>query len=334
MKNITVLQIGLGPLGRKITQFLDERPQFRINAAVDTDPALVGKTLGELGGTVSSDIRISPSLKDALRGGRPDVVVLTTVSDLVRITPQLEEILVARLPVVSTCEELCYPWVAHPDLAARIDREARRHKVAVLSTGVNPGFLMDSLAICLTAVSQKVEAVRVMRIQNAAFRRLPFQKKIGAGLTLEEFESKRRQGTLRHVGLTESMHMVAARMGWVLERIEEGLTPVVADTRIETEQMTIEAGQASGVQQIGRGFADGMEKITLTFRAAVGEKNPEDTIRIEGNPPITYTCQGGINGDVATCAITLNAIPRLLDSSPGLKTMIDIPVVSWFGALK
>jgi hypothetical protein len=69
--------------------------------------------------------------------------------------------------VVCTCEELCFPWITHPDLASRIDREARRRRVAILGTGVNPGFLMDTLPVCLTAVCQKVEAVRVSRIQNA-----------------------------------------------------------------------------------------------------------------------------------------------------------------------
>jgi hypothetical protein len=330
MQPIRIIQVGMGPLGRKITQFLIERPAFRLVAATDTDPELAGRPLGEVCGLPGLDLPIHRSLREAVRDGNPQVAILTTVYDMARITPQLEELLAFRLPVVSTCEELCFPWISHPDLAKRIDREARRRRVAILGTGVNPGFLMDTLPVCLTAVCQKVEAVRVSRIQDAAFRRLPFQKKIGAGLNLEQFEAKSREGTLRHVGLTESMHLIAARMGWRLDRTEDHLSPVVAQSRIVTETLTIEAGQAAGVQQIGRGFAGAEEKITLSFRASVGEPNPQDSVEIAGTPPFVSTIRGGINGDVATCAITLNAVPRLLAAGPGLKTMVDIPVISFF----
>ena len=330
MRTIDLVQVGLGPLGRKIIQFARERPAFRIVAAVDPDPAFAGKTLGQVCGLEGLDIPVRPSLREALKGARPAAAILTTVSDLGRITPQIEQLLACRLPVVSTCEELVYPWVTQPGLAARIDREARRRKVAVLGTGVNPGFLMDALPVFLTAVAQEVQAVRVTRLQDASLRRVPFQKKIGAGLTLEQFEAKRREGTLRHVGLTESMHLIAARLGWRLERTEDVLSPVVAQARLVTEALTIEPGQAAGVQQIGRGFADGVERITLTFRASIGEPLSEDTVEIAGRPPIVSTIRGGVNGDVATCAITLNAVPRVLEASPGLKTMLDIPLVSCF----
>jgi len=329
VRTIDIVQVGLGPLGRKIVQFARERPAFRVVAAVDPDPAIAGKTLGQVCGIDGLDVPVRPSLHEALKGARPAAAILTTVSDLGRITPQIEELLARRLPVVSTCEELVYPWVTQPGLAARIDREARRRKVAVLGTGVNPGFLMDALPAFLTAVAQEVQAVRVTRLQNASFRRVPFQKKIGAGLTLEQFEAKKREGSLRHVGLTESMHLIAARMGWRLERTEDVLTPVVAKSRIVTEALTIEPGQAAGVQQIGRGFAEGVERITLTFRASIGEPQSEDTVEIAGRPPIVSTIRGGVNGDVATCAITLNAVPRVLEASPGLKTMLDIPLVSY-----
>lgn len=330
MKPIDVIQVGLGPLGRQITRYIQERPAFRVVAAVDPQPALAGKTLGRVCGIDGLDVPVRSTLREALKGVRPAAAILATVSELERLTPQVEQLLTCRLPVVSTCEELVYPWITQPALAARIDREARRQKVAVLGTGVNPGFLMDTLPACLSAVAQEVQAVRVTRLQDASFRRVPFQRKIGAGLTLEQFEDKRRRGSLGHVGLTESMHLIAARLGWRLERTEDELTPVLARERIVTEALTVELGRASGLQQIGRGFAGGVERITLTFRASIGEPHPEDTMEIVGRPPIVSSIQGGVNGDVATCAITLNAVPRLLASGPGLKTMLDIPLVSYF----
>ncbi len=299
-------------------------------AAVDKDPALKGKDLGELCSTGSMGVPVSPSLQQALGKGEADVVVLTTVSDLARIVPQIEEILRFGLPVVTTCEELAFPWETAPETASRIDGLAKEAGVAVLATGVNPGFLMDTLPVALSAVCQRVDAVKVSRIQDASARRVPFQRKIGAGLTLEEFEDKKKLGSLRHVGLTESMQMIASRIGWKLDRTEDLVTPVVAKKRIDTGSISIQEGMAAGVQQIGRGFVGPEEKITLTFRASIGEPSPEDKVELLGIPHIVSTIQGGVHGDVATCAITLNAIGQVLLAEPGLKTMVDLPPISYF----
>ena len=329
-KMIRIVQIGIGPLGRKVTEHIAERSNMTVVAAVDKDPALEGKDLGELCSTGSLSVPVSPSLEQALGQGAADVAVLTTVSDLARITPQIEEILGFGLPVVTTCEELAFPWETAPRAASRIDSLAKKAGVAVLATGVNPGFLMDALPVVLSAVCQRLDAVKVSRIQDASTRRVPFQQKIGAGLTLEQFEEKKRRGSLRHVGLTESMQMIASRIGWKLDRTEDLITPVAAKTRIDTKSMSIEAGMAAGVQQIGRGFVGSEEKITLTFRASIGEPSPEDTVELLGTPHIISTIRGGVHGDVATCAITLNAVGQVLRGEPGLRTMVDLPPVSYF----
>lgn len=329
--NIGIVLVGMGPLGRKMAQFAFARAGMRVVGAVDKDPSLVGKSLAALCGVKGPDVVVTDSLSDAVKRGKPDALVLTTVSDMSRIAQQLEEVLALRLPVVTTCEELSYPWDTSPDLAARVDRLARSAKVAVLGTGVNPGYLMDTLPIALTAVCQRVDSITVSRVQDAQFRRVPFQKKIGAGLTLEEFERKRVDGTLRHVGLTESMHMIASRMGWALDRTEDELSPIVARRKLVTPSLTVGRGQAAGVQQIGRGWAGGVKRITLVFRASVGEPDPADTVQIAGEPNVVSTIPGGVNGDVATCAITLNAIRTVLDAKPGLRTMADVPLVSWRG---
>ncbi len=327
---IRVLQIGIGALGRSITRYLVPRPNMRIVAAVDNDADLAGKDLGQVCSLDALGITVCSSLQEALRQENADVAVLATVSDLRRIVPQLEEVMEQGLPAVTTCEELVFPWHSALETAARLDQLAKKQGVAVLATGVNPGFLMDILPLSLTAISQKVDAIRVRRIQDASSRRLPFQRKIGAGLSLEEFEDRKRQGILRHVGLTESMHMIAWRLGWELDRTEDIISPVVAETSIATGSVHIEPGTVAGVQQIGRAFAGAEEKVTLLFRASLGEPNPEDTLEILGEPHVVSTIPGGVHGDVATCAITLNAIARVLRAEPGLKTMADIPPVSCF----
>ncbi|MDX1939552.1 MAG: hypothetical protein SFU99_03325 [Saprospiraceae bacterium] len=330
MQDIKIIQIGLGPLGIKIANFIKERKGLLTVAAVDKDPNLIGKDLGLICGGDASGILIQSELNQAVAKEKPDIAVLTTVSDMQRITPQIEEIVALGIPVVSTCEELCYPWETAPLLVKRIDEAAKQNNVAVVGTGVNPGFLMDALPTFLTAVCQNVTSVQVNRYQDAQFRRLPFQKKIGAGLTLGEFEQKKQDGSLRHVGLTESMQFIAHRMGWKLTKTEDIIEPVIAEADLQTKDLRIEKGQARGVRQIGNGYVGGEMKVHLVFQATVGEPESYDEIIIKGNPNIISRISGGVNGDVATCAIVLNAIPQVLRAKSGLQTMADIPLVAFF----
>jgi len=329
---IDIVHIGLGPLGQKMVQSAVRRGIFRLVGAVDTDPAKIGKDLGTFCEIAPLGVPIAGSLDDALRGKSAQVAVVTTVSSLAALEPQLMPLARAKLHVVSTCEELSFPWRRQPQLAQEIDRLCRDSGIACVGTGVNPGFLMDYLPTVLTGLCQKVTGVRVWRIQDASVRRIPFQQKIGAGLTVKEFEAKRQAGTLRHVGLPESVDFIAARLGWPLDRITESIEPVMAEQEITSGYQPIAKGMVRGVFQVGRGFRGNAEVITLTFRAAVGEPESYEEVRIEGEPTFSSRIAGGINGDLATCAVTLNVVRSILDVSPGLKTMADLPVPSWFTA--
>ncbi len=330
MQMISTVHIGMGPLGQMMLQYAVERGCFNIVGAVDSDPEKVGQDLGLMCGIDSMGITIRDNLKDAIAGQSVDAAILTTVSSLVDLESQMVELAQAKLNTVSTCEELSFPWKTNPEVAGRIDEVCRRNSVACVGTGVNPGYLMDFLPSVLTGLCQNVTKVEVWRIQDASIRRIPFQQKIGAGLTLEEFEVKRKAGTLRHVGLPESLDFIAERLGWTLDRKTESLEPVIAERQINTGYQPISKGRACGVQQIGRGFVGDREVITLNFRAAVGEPEPYDQVHIDGNPPIRSRISGGVNGDIATCAITLNTVRSILQASPGLKTTAQIPPISFF----
>ena len=330
-KKIRVVQYGLGPIGCKITQYLNERGHFEIVGAIDSDPKKNGVDLGRLAELKAPlGLKVTDNSRDLLEGLAADVVILTTASELEKIRPQIMEIISCGKNVVSTCEELMYPWITNPEVAREIDGAAKEHKVSVLSTGVNPGFLMDFLPLVMTSICREVKRVTVERIQDAQFRRLPFQEKIGAGLSVHEFESRVREGSLRHVGLTESMHLMATRLGWILERTEDVVEPVLADKPVITKNRTIEPGKALGVNQTGRAYVDSEEVITLVFRASIGEPDPRDRIVIQGNPDIDMTISKGVNGDTATCAIIVNAIPVVIQAQPGLRTMADIAPISFF----
>ena len=328
---IRVVQYGLGPIGSKITQYLVERDAFQIVGAIDSAPAKLGHDIGTLAGLPEPlGVRITDDSKTLLSEVDADMVVLTTTSSLEIIQPQIMDIISCGIHVVSTCEELAYPWVTHPSIAREMDEAAKAQDVSVLATGVNPGFLMDFLPLAMTGVCRDIKKVTVERIQNAQFRRIPFQRKIGAGLSVQQFHEKVKAGTLRHVGLTESMHMMASKIGWELDKTEDVIHPVIADHRVSTGELVIESGEVLGVNQIGRGYIENEEVITLVFRAAIGEPEPRDRTFIEGTPDIDMTIKDGINGDIATCAIVVNAIPAVIKAPAGLRTMADIAPISCF----
>jgi len=329
---IDIVQVGIGPLGQKMVQSAVRRGSFRIVGAVDTDPAKIGRDLGTLCGIEPLGIAVVGSVEEALASGSAQAAIVTTVSRLATFETQVATLARAGLHIVSTCEEISYPWQMQPELAERIDATCRQHQIACVGTGINPGYLMDLLPTILTTVCENVTGIRVTRVQDASVRRIPFQQKIGAGLTVTEFEAKRADGTLRHVGLPESVDFIAARMGWTLDRKSESIDPVMATEAIDVGYKPIAKGMCRGVHQVGRGFIGDDEVITLTFTAAVGEPESYEEVKIEGEPAFDSRINGGIHGDVATCAVTLNTVRSILGASPGLKTMADLPATSWFAA--
>jgi len=309
-----------------------ERRGFKIVGAVDIDPAKVGRDLGEVAGVGRPlKVKVSDDPKKAIKASKPDVVVLCTQSSLKKVMVQMETILKLKVPIVSTTEELAYPNGGNIKYARALHQMAAKAKVAVLGTGVNPGFTMDTLPITLTGVCERVHAIRIDRVQDARVRRLPFQQKIGAGLTREQFEKKVDEGTVRHVGLAESISMIADAMGWKLDKITDEIEPKIAETTVSSEFLAVDPGFVCGIVQDGVGHRDGVPVITLHMEAYLGAPESFDAIEITGSPALKMKIAGGVHGDIATASITVNSIPKILQVAPGLHTMRDMPIPSYFG---
>jgi 4-hydroxy-tetrahydrodipicolinate reductase len=239
---------------------------------------------------------------------------------------QLLECLGAESCVVSTCEELAYPFWKYPELSAKLDEEAKTWGVALVGTGVNPGFVMDKLAITLSSVSQQIEHAKSVRVVDAGKRRLPLQRKIGAGMGAEEFRAQVAAGLIKHHGLPESIAMVADALGFALDEITETIEPVIARELVKTEFLEVAVGQAAGVHQIARGIVAGEEKIYMELQMYVGAKDPYDMIELTGTPGLKLTIPGGTHGDLATAAVVVNTIPAILAAPAGLRTSRDLPM--------
>jgi hypothetical protein len=330
-RSIRVMHFGLGPIGTAIVQQIAKRPGFRIVGGIDIDPAKTGRDLGDVAGLPRRlNVKVSGDAGKALKSAKPDVVVLCTSSSLKDVLPQIEAILKSKTAIVSTTEELAYPGYTHVRQARQIDAWAKKAKVAVLGTGVNPGYAMDALPIALTAVCERVDRVVVTRVQDARIRRLPFQQKIGAGLTTEQFQKKVDDGSVRHVGLTESIAMIADALGWTLDRITDNIQPRLAAVTISSEFLAVDPGYVCGIVQEGVGYRKGQPAIRLRLEAYLGAPETYDAVEIEGSPSLSMKIDGGIHGDIATVAIVVNSIPKVLAAAPGLHTMRDLPLPSFF----
>ena len=328
---VRVLLYGLGPIGAMVARQLAVRDGFRIVGAVDVDPAKVGRDVAAIAGLPRPlRVKVDPDARHAIRKSKPDIVVLCTSSSMRGVMPQIEGILKAKVAIVTTTEELSYPVRRNVPLARTIDAMARWAKVAVLSTGVNPGFVMDTLPIMLTVACERVESIAVTRIQDARHRRLPFQQKIGAGLSPDQFWREVERGSIRHVGLAESISMIADALGWQLDRITDEVKPRMAESTVASEFLAVDPGYVSGIIQDGVGYRHGTPVISMHIEAYLGATESYDEVRVQGVPNLTLRVPGGVPGDIATASIVVNSIPRVLASRPGLQIMKDLPVPSYY----
>jgi hypothetical protein len=330
---LRVVHYGLGPIGRSIASLVQKHPALEAGAAIDTDPTLRGLSLDAV--LDSAPGPRSPRVVGTLAEAEIDgsvVAIHSTGSSLRMVLPQLLELIDAGLNVVSTCEELSFPDDGGPE-RLELDRRARDRGVAVLGTGVNPGFAMDYLPIALSGVMPNIEGVRVTRVQDAAQRRIPLQRKVGAGLTTKEFRARVDEGRLGHVGLRQSALALASAFGWVLSTYDEVIDPVIATAMTSSGVGDIEAGRVLGIHQVGRGSAGDRVVIRLDLTLAVGARDGVDRIVLLGDGELEMRIPRGLHGDVATAAIVVNAIPRVVSARPGLLTMADIaPPHPWIAA--
>jgi hypothetical protein len=324
-KAIRVISYGLGAIGRAAAETVLARPGMELVAAVDSNAAIAGRDLGSF---LSPPRRLGVPVTATLPKIRADAVIHCATSSFEECAAQIGEIARAGMHCVTSCEEALFPYYRHRVLAGELNELCARHGVAVVGTGVNPGFVMDTLAVVATAVCRRVDAVRVLRIVDAGTRREALQRKVGAGLTEDEFHRLAQQKKIRHVGLTESLVFIADALGWDLERVEEEIAPVLSPKEVRTEYLTVKRDAVAGVRQIARGWRRSErgghgkhEGLRLELQMYVGAPVPRDEIEIDGDPPLHLVVHGGTPGDIATPAILVNMIPRLLEANPGLHTM-------------
>ena len=329
-KQFDIIQVGLGPMGKIITKLLLQRKNLSLRGVIDINPQLVGKQLSELLDIEKEiDLTIESDLDSVLSRENTDVVIIATSSSLEKIVPIIESAVKSGSNVISICEGLSYPFQYHAERSKKLDVLAKSNNVTIVGIGINPGYLMDLLPIVLTAPCQSVKSIKVTRMMNSTKRRVSFQKKIGTGLSVDEFHKKISNKEITgHVGITQSIQMIVSALGIEYDEIVE-LPPqeIIAKKEFTTSYgEIIPEGYVCGLQSKAYAKKEGKEIILLDFVAYAGEHDEYDSVLIEGIPSIHQKIIGGVHGDLGTSAIVANLIPKVIDARTGLLTMKDLPV--------
>jgi hypothetical protein len=322
VKEIGVVHYGLGPIGLAVARLAILRG-LRAVGAIDRDPAMIGQSLGSLLDAPGDEWPLVERHYKSHHGA--EVAFHCTGSRIKEVLPELLECIGDGLNVISSCEELTYPWAESTDAALEIDEAARIKEVTVLGTGINPGFAMDYLPVALAAVSGRVDHVKVVRLQDAGSRRISLQRKIGVGLDLDSFRARAASGTMGHVGLRQSAHGLAAALGWSLTKLQESIDPVCAAGLVPSALGDISPGKVIGLRHQVRGFQAEREVIFLDLQMVLGLRRSSDRVEVRGEPTVKLSVPGGLHGDTATAAIIVNAVPMVLRAPPGLTVMTDLP---------
>jgi len=320
-RGIPVVVMGLGPTGQAIARAVLATPDLRLVGAVD--PAHQGRSLGEVLGGTAPALAVVADLLRLLGSARGGVLLHSLAGDLEDAEPHFTQAVRAGLTVISTCEELCYPWLAHQALAERLDRLAESRDVAVVGTGVTPGFVLDRLPAFLSQVTGPVRHLRAERVVEASGAAPGQAAAMGIGLTAADFDAAAERGDLGQPGLAQSAALAALGCGFELDEVEETIDPLLAEAERPGPPPVVR-GAVVGVRQTVRGFVDGAERVQLSLRVERGAADPHDEVELDARPPLAMRIPGGIPGLEATAWAVVNAAaPATL--LRGLVTVLDLP---------
>jgi hypothetical protein len=329
---IRVLVLGTGQMGSGIARLLLEKPGLDLVGAYARREQRAGTDLGRaIGLNRELGMPISADLEAAITRTRPQVAIQATCSRLADALAEIVLLVRHNVHVISIAEEMAYPAAQSPAIAAELHRLAVEHHVALLGTGINPGFVLDLLVITLSGVCADVQSITAQRINDLSPYGPTVLASQGVGLMPEAFRAGLKTGAVvGHRGFPQSLHMIAAALGWEIERIDERREPIVSTVRRATPFVTVAPGQVAGCLHAAVAYRAGQAVIRLTHPQQI---HPHlegvatgDTIEINGTPHVRLTGSPEIPGGQGTVALAVNAIPRVLSAAPGLHSMATLPV--------
>lgn len=295
---IHVAIAGDGQLGRGVADALSVRADVRLTGPVGSD-----------------------RLPVALDSGA-DVVIVATTTRLVDVAPAIRAAVAAGSNVLVSAEECAHPWSVDAGLADELDSLARERGVSILGAGLNPGFVFDALVLTLLGAAGAVSRIEVERRVELGGFGPAVAGRLGLGVTEREFRERLADGRiLGHAGFPQSIAVVAAATGRLVDDVEASLEPVVGPD-----------GLTTGIDQhyIARG-PDGAEWYSAHFvgrvdLAAHGIPSG-DRIRLErvGDGDLDCSLSPGLGSQAGSRALISNSVDRVVAARPGWVTVADLP---------
>jgi hypothetical protein len=329
---IRVLILGTGQMGSGIARLVLEKRGLQLAGAYARRAGRAGMDLGRaIGLERDLGIAVGTDLVTVIERTRPEVAIQATCSGLADAMEEVAMLVRHGVPVISIAEQMAYPACSSPALAEKLHAAARAHGVAVIGTGINPGFVLDLLVITLSGVCADIESICAERVNDLAPYGPTVLASQGVGLSPAVFARGLADGSVvGHIGFPESIYLIAAAVGWDIERIEETREPIISEVRRETPCAVVRPGEVAGCLHRAVAYREGRPVITLIHPQQVHPQlagtETGDRIEIRGTPTVRLSGSPEIPGGEGTCALAVNMIPRILNAAPGLHTMADLPV--------
>lgn len=334
MENVKVAIWGFGAMGSGIAKVLLSKKGVDIVGVCDIHPERVNKSIYDLLGVERADradVIINPNIEEVVHDANCDICVLATDSFTRKAFDKIKYVVSQRVNVISTAEEMSYPKAQEPELADEMNKLAKEYGVSILGTGINPGLMMDLLAICLSGCMTDVQKVTCRRVNSLSPFGPAVMEEQGVGLKVEDFNTGVANGTLAgHVGFAESVGMIADALGWKVDKFEQQMSAIVTSVDRKSPYGFAAAGDVAGVNMTGQGYVDGQVKIDMYHPQQIEPEmegtHTGDYITINGTPEVNMSIRPEVDGGIGTIAMVVNMIPHVINARPGLKTMLDLPV--------
>lgn len=334
MGKARIISWGLGAMGQGMARLILTKEGLELVGAIEKDQKKIGQDVGQFLNQSNTGVTIKASLSEVLADQKADLLLIATGSFTKEVFPQIKEGIQAGLNVLTIAEEMAYPEAQTADLASEINSLAKAKGVTVLGTGINPGFVLDTLILALTGVCLDVKAIKAARINDLSPFGPTVMRTQGVGTTPAQFAAGLESGDIvGHIGFQESIAMIAQRMGWELDEIEESREPIISNVYRETPHVKVEKGNVAGCRHVAYGKKNGQVLISLEHPQQIHPHlegvETGDYIEIIGDPHVKMAISPEIPGGKGTMACAVNMIPAVIKAEPGLVHMSDLPVPAY-----
>lgn len=329
-EEIKVLVWGLGAMGSQMASMILEKPGMRLVGAVARTAAKAGKDLGELIGCGKLGITVVNDPEEAFKSN-PDIVLLNTASFVKEVYPEIKLTLEHHCDCITIAEEMSYPWASDENLSKEIHNLALKAGKTVLGTGINPGFVLDTLVIALTGICRNISHIHAKRVNNLAPFGPTVMRTQGVGTTPDEFIKGLKDGSIvGHIGFQQSARLIGKALGWNITSVVEEREPIISKVERRTKYAHVLPGYVAGCRHTARAYVGDREVIFLEHPQQICPElegvETGDYITIDGEPPVNLSIKPEIPGGLGTVAIAVNMIPQVVQAPAGLVTMADLPV--------